>query len=79
MSTSVEITDDRDAAAQRLANQFDLTPEEILGSPTVLIGTPDQIAETLMERRERFGFSYITVLEAVYEEFAPVVERLAGR
>jgi probable F420-dependent oxidoreductase len=79
MSTSVEITDDRNAAAQRLANQFDLTPDEILGSPTVLIGTPDQIAETLIERRDRFGISYITILEAVYEEFAPVVQLLAGK
>ena len=38
-----------------------------------------EIAETLQERRERYGFSYIVVLEPVVEAFAPVVERLTGR
>ena len=51
----------------------------MLDSPLVLIGTVDEIAETLQERRERYGFSYIVVMEPVMEAFAPVVERLAGR
>ena len=39
----------------------------------------DEIAETLQERRERYGFSYVVILEPVMEAFAPVVERLTGR
>ena len=39
----------------------------------VLVGSIDEIVETLQERRERYGFSYIVVLEPVVEAFAPVV------
>ena len=48
------------------------------GSPIALIGTTDQIAERLRDRRDRFGFSYIVVHEAEMEAFAPVVAALAG-
>jgi alpha/beta hydrolase fold len=57
---------------------FDLEPEEVLEHPHVLIGTVDEICERLIERRERFGFSYVTIREADLEVFAPVVARLAG-
>jgi hypothetical protein len=55
-----------------------VTPEQIDGSPIALIGTTGQIAETLVSRREEFGFSYIVVHEAEMEAFAPVVAELAG-
>ena len=42
-------------------------------------GNGHEIAASLLERRERFGFSYIVVLEPVMEDIAPVVERLSGR
>ena len=76
---TVEITADRRAAAARIAADLPVTADEVLDSPAVLLGTVDEIAETLGERRERFGFSYIVVLEPVMEAFAPVVERLRGR
>ena len=76
---TVEITDDRRAVAERLAADLPISAEEVLDSPAVLIGTVDQIVETLQERRERYGFSYVVILEPVMEAFAPVVERLAGR
>jgi hypothetical protein len=53
--------------------------DDVLDSPAVLLGTVDEIVETLQERRERYGFSYIYILEPVMEAFAPVVARLAGR
>jgi hypothetical protein len=43
-----------------------------------MIGTTDQIIETLRERREQFGFSYIVVHEAELDTFAPVVAALTG-
>jgi alkanesulfonate monooxygenase SsuD/methylene tetrahydromethanopterin reductase-like flavin-dependent oxidoreductase (luciferase family) len=76
---TVEITDDRRGAAERLAADLPVSAEDVLDSPVVLLGTVDEIAETLQERRERYGFSYIVVLEPVVEAFAPVVERLTGR
>ncbi|WP_241779698.1 hypothetical protein [Streptomyces natalensis] len=51
---------------------------QVLDSPTLLIGTPAQMAEQLRERRERYGFSYITVLEPFLDAFAPVLEELKG-
>ncbi|MFF3225941.1 LLM class F420-dependent oxidoreductase [Nocardia suismassiliense] len=48
-------------------------PEEL---PTLLIGTPEQIAERVRAHRDRYGFSYITVLEHSMEQFAPVIELL---
>ena len=56
-----------------------VTADDVLDSPVVLIGSVDEITETLHERRERYGLSYIVVLEPAVEAFAPVVERLTGR
>lgn len=76
------VTTDALAAAQELPaatrGMFDLEPEEVLEHPHVLIGTVDAICDRLVERRERFGFSYVTIREADMETFAPVVARLAG-
>jgi hypothetical protein len=44
--------------------------------PTLLIGTTAQIADQVRESRERYGFSYVTVLEPSLEKFAPVIELL---
>jgi hypothetical protein len=33
----------------------------------------------LRDRRERYGFSYITVFEAELEKFAPLVKELSGQ
>lgn len=75
---AVVVTDDRLAVAQKLiAEHFpDLTPEQLLASPCVLIGTAKQIAERLREARERFCISFITVHEPYMETFAPVIEEL---
>ena len=44
-----------------------------------LIGSVDQICEQVLANRERFGLSYISVLEQDLETFAPVVARLSGK
>jgi hypothetical protein len=38
----------------------------------------DEIVETLQQRREEYGFSYVVVHEPEMEQFAEVVARLAG-
>jgi probable F420-dependent oxidoreductase len=75
----VIVTDDRRQAAEELTDRWtQLSADEILASPYVLIGTVDQIAEDLLARRERWGFSYYVTHEPYFDALAPVVARLAG-
>ena len=53
--------------------------EEILEMPTIFIGTMEQIAEQMLERREHFGISYYMTFDRSMEAYAPLVERLSGR
>ena len=41
--------------------------------------TVEQAIEHLLEQRERFGVSYVQVLDSQLEAFAPVIARLAGK
>lgn len=75
----VVITDDREAAAAEMARQLPLSVAQILDAPSILIGSVDQISETLQERRDRFGVSNIVIVEPMMEAFAPVVAALGGR
>ncbi|OKI01965.1 F420-dependent oxidoreductase [Streptomyces sp. CB02923] len=75
----VLVTDDRRATAREIADHgIGVDEEQALRVPTFLIGTASQMAEQLREHRERYGFSYITVLDPFMEAFAPVVEELKG-
>lgn len=55
-----------------------LSPEDVLEMPSMLIGTCDEIAETMLERRERYGFSYYVMSDGDLDMAVPLVERLAG-
>ena len=48
-------------------------------SLAVLRGTPQQMADELRRRRDTLGCSYVIVNAAFRDQFAPVVELLAGR
>ena len=65
-------------AAVRTATMLGLPGEEALELPIVLLGTPDELCEQLLKRRERWGFTNIVVPGEAMESFAPVVARLAG-
>jgi probable F420-dependent oxidoreductase len=52
-------------------------PELYAHSPAVLTGSVDRCCDLLVERRERFGISYIQ-LKSDLESVAPIVARLAG-
>jgi probable F420-dependent oxidoreductase len=73
------VTDDTAGQAAAMATGFGLDPAVLLEHPHVLVGSVDEIADRLLQRRERYGVSYVTVSSRVMEDFAPVVERLAGR
>jgi probable F420-dependent oxidoreductase len=72
------ITDDRKALAEAAAPGFDMTPEDALEAGITCIGTIDEICDQLVARRERWGVSYIVIGDDIFEQFAPVVDRLAG-
>lgn len=48
-------------------------------SLTMLRGSVQEMADELKRRREAFGTSYVAVNAAFIDQFAPVVELLAGR
>jgi len=72
------ITDDRDQVVEELAPAFGLTPDEARTTPHALIGSVDQICDQLVERRERWGISYLGMSADQLDAFAPVIARLAG-
>jgi probable F420-dependent oxidoreductase len=53
-------------------------PELVATSPAVLVGSADECVERLHERRERYGFSYLS-LGGDVENVAPLVARLTGK
>jgi probable F420-dependent oxidoreductase len=72
--TSVD--DDVEGATKAVAHRLHV-PEQFLGSsPFALIGPPSKLAEDLLERRERWGFSYIVISVDDLDVFAPVVAAL---
>jgi probable F420-dependent oxidoreductase len=62
---------------ERLASRFGIDDADVQAMPIVAAGSVDEITEALLERRERFGISYVSVYDA--DMFAPVVSRLAGQ
>jgi probable F420-dependent oxidoreductase len=64
--------------AEELAGLLGYPADDVANSATVLIGTEDEIIETLLARRNELGFSYWVLGKADVDAFAPVVARLAG-
>ncbi|MDF3141798.1 MULTISPECIES: LLM class F420-dependent oxidoreductase [unclassified Streptomyces] len=76
----VAVTQDRAGLVQPLLDRVpELTLEQVLELPILLVGTLERIVEQVLAQRERYGFSYLTVLEPHMEAFAPVMERLRGK
>jgi probable F420-dependent oxidoreductase len=70
-------TDDPMSIASAMAPSFGIDAADALHVPVALLGTVDSMVEELQRRREEWGFSYITI-EGPWQDFAPVVSRLAG-
>lgn len=77
---TVIVTDDRRGATGALIQQqgWTVTVEDVWQMPSVLIGSPAQIAADIQARRELYGFSYYVVADSDMATFAPVVARLAA-
>ncbi len=80
--TTPVFTHNRSLGAEQVAQTrgwSDVSVKEILQMPTIFIGTVEQVAEQMLERRERFGISYYMTLDRLMEAYAPLMERLSGR
>ena len=75
---AVVVTDDRQGMAELLAPALGISPAAALASPHALAGTPDEIVDDLLARRERWGISYLGVSIDALDALAPVVATLAG-
>ena len=75
---AVLVVDDPQSMFELIAPQFGLDPAQVGGIPMVLAGPVDAICDQLVERRERYGFSYISIHAHEVDAMAPVVARLAG-
>jgi len=73
------VTPQAQATVEQFSRAFGLTPQQVAEHPHALIGSTDSIRETLIERRERYGISYVTVPDSAMHAFAPVVAALAGK
>jgi probable F420-dependent oxidoreductase len=64
--------------ARRLAARYgaDVATDDLLASPFVFVGSVAGLAGKFVDLRRRFGINSFTVFDL--DEFAPVVERLAG-
>jgi probable F420-dependent oxidoreductase len=72
------VTDDRQSIIDAMAPGFGLTPAQAAETPHALIGSVEEICDQLVERRERWGISYLGLSADQLDAFAPVIARLAG-
>lgn len=72
------VTDDRDTVAGKVAGSMGMDAPTLLASPHTMVGSIEQIVDELVEQRERWQGSYVTVQSNALEAFAPVVAALAG-
>jgi probable F420-dependent oxidoreductase len=72
------VTDDPDPYFEALSGSFGLTPDQARGCPYALCGPVEAMVDQLVERRERWGLSYVGIPFEAVEAMAPVVAKLAG-
>jgi probable F420-dependent oxidoreductase len=75
----VAVGNDAQASLEAIASRFGVSAEQFASHPHAYFGSVEQICETLLERRERYGISYVTVGQRYVDDFAPVVAAMAGR
>ncbi|WP_181797356.1 LLM class F420-dependent oxidoreductase [Streptomyces sp. WELS2] len=73
----VAVTDDPEPVLKPLLERRPgTTVEQAMALPIVLAGPLEDVVAKVRAQRERYGFSYLTVLEPFMEAFAPVLARL---
>ena len=81
LAMNTTITDNRDGALEFFAGMFGAPKEHVAQTPALIVGSVDEIVETLQERRDRWGFNYVVVQQnggQGLERFNKVISTLAG-
>jgi len=74
-----EVTDDVDGALRRVAPTLrNADPDVLRTHPNVLVGSVEQIVDSLQRQREELFVNYVTIPGDKLDAFSPVVARLAG-
>jgi probable F420-dependent oxidoreductase len=75
-----EVTGDRAAAAERLAERFEhaYTVDQILDVPVFLLGTESQIVTQVRELRERYGITYVSTHQHNMRVLGPLLDAIRG-
>jgi probable F420-dependent oxidoreductase len=78
---AVAVTDDALGVAAQISQSHlpSLTPEQIVDTPYMMVGSCSALIEKLLEHRERWAFSHYTVRREALGQFEPVIAVLAGR
>ena len=74
----VEVTDDREAAAARIAADWEVPEAVVLDSPYVLIGTTEEIAAQVVAAHRRFGFTSFSVQRPFLDALGPSIALVRG-
>lgn len=76
---AVVVTDNALGVAAEIAAKHmpSLTPEDILETPYVMVGTVDSLVDKLLEHRERWEFTHYTVRREALGQLEPVIEALS--
>jgi probable F420-dependent oxidoreductase len=72
------VTDEPRSRFDALATRVKGVATQLVESPFFLYGSVSDLRRQLLERRERFGTSYVGIPDNVMEPFAPVVRELRG-
>ncbi|MEN9553212.1 MAG: hypothetical protein RLY24_807 [Actinomycetota bacterium] len=75
----VKVTNDRNKTVDGISQMFGVSREMIDSSPFALIGSVESCIEQLLERREKWGFSYTIVGAENIDECTPIVAALSGK
>ncbi len=75
---NLAITDQPLRVVNQIAARIGTTREAALDSPHVLVGSIEQVADELLQLRERYGISYVSIFETSMDAFAPVITRLTA-
>lgn len=75
----VRVVPDRERVLEETAAMFRMPTDVAADVPLALVGSVEEIAETLEVRRRRWGMSYWIVHDTDMDAFAPVVAAVAGK
>jgi probable F420-dependent oxidoreductase len=72
-------SEDRKPLVEALAASMKTTPENVEQMPHTLIGSPEHMAERILQSREQYGVTYRIIPAYAGEAFAPVIKMLKGK